>query len=258
MSNRFLKILRSRWYQRKRYYLDWLFLSLISVVACFFSMLVTMGGNTLALDANTSFNRENHSGELLDYRYHTKSDLLLWNGNFLTQFLERTAMKSQPVLEIIGSSGEEEIVLAQKPKSIELLLQKSERHKLSANHHIDQEFYLTVENITALKKPIDSYSIYVNLSPEVNPSNCPQLKAGIIPAFGIINASQSCEGCTGEGLTYSFNITDVIFFLEGQGLWNSEKCLITFVSLSTKAERETVPKLQPVKIGRVKLYIHET
>ncbi|MGK7874897.1 MAG: hypothetical protein AB4426_16830 [Xenococcaceae cyanobacterium] len=166
-------------------------------------------------------------------------------------------MKSERIPEMIGSSETQGvIVLAQEPKSIEFFLQKPFSHKLSTNNHhnINREVYLSIENITAIKGPIDSYLVYVNLPKGTNPDDHPQLKAGIIPAFGIVNASQPCEGRMGEGINYSFNITDIVLFLESQGLWNPEKCLITFVPYSTEAEREAVPKIQPVKIGSVKLY----
>ncbi len=242
----------------------------MSIAVCLFSIFTTTYGIIFALDAVNFLDQGNHpvrikeisvnQEELLHYRYHNESEAADRTHKFSTQSLVRPVMKSKPVPEMIGSSEMQGgIVLAQEPKSIELLLQKPYSRSLSTNNHpnINREIYLTIENITALKKPIDSYLVYVNLPQGTNPGDRPQLNAGIIPAFGIVQASQPGEGCTGEGITYSFNITDIILFLESQGLLNPEKFLITFFPLSTEAEREAVPQIQPVNIGRVKLYLYE-
>ena len=259
MIARFLKILRSRWCQQKRCHLEWFFLVLMSIAVCLFSIFTARCGIAFSLDAVTSFDQGNYpvrikeipvnKEELLDYKYLNVSESLFRTRKFLTQSLVRPAMKSERIPKMIGSSETQGvIVLAQQPKSIEFFLQKPFRQ------NIDREVYLSIENITAMKGPIDSYLVYVNLPKGTNPDDYPQLKAGIIPAFGIVNASQPCEASMGKGVNYSFNITDIVLFLESQGLWNYEKCLITFVPYSTEAEREAVPDIQPVKIGSVNLY----
>lgn len=266
MITRFLKILRSRWCQRKKHGLEW-FLVLISIAVCIFSLFTATSGIAFAIDAVTSFDQVNHpvrikeipvnKEELLDYSDHNVSHLLLRIRKFLTQSLVIPSMKTEHIPEMIGSSETQGvIVLAQEPKSVELFLRKPFSHKLLTNNHhnLNREVYLSIEKITAIKGPIDSYLVYVNLPKGTNPDDYPQLKAGIIPAFGIVNASQPLEGRMGEGINYSFKITDIVLFLESQGLWNPEKCLITFVPYSTEAERETVPKIQLVKIGSVILY----
>lgn len=263
----FLKISPSRWCQRQRHHLE-RFLVLMSIVFCLFFTFTATYDLAFALNRITSFEGVNSSvrikeipmnkRELLDYRYSNLSDPLLRTSNFLTPSLVSPSMKNKHTPEMIGSSETQRvIVLAQEAESVELFLQKPFSYKLltNNNHNPHREVYLSIENITAIKGPIDSYLVYVNLPKRTNPDDHPQLKAGIIPAYNIVNASQPFEASGGQGVNYSFNITDIVLFLESQGRWNPEKCLITFVPYSTEAERESVPEIQPMKIGRLKLYL---
>jgi tyrosinase len=223
---------------------------------------------------------------LLDYTYEDLSDPLPRSFGLMRTSLGRvrTAVAvettpidaidtDEPVLEMVGASDERRgIILGQEQKSIGFALQTPPGLELfsmlrtadrgtagvpkisSTWRTIDREVYLNLENITATKKPIDSYLVYVNLPDGAKVDNYPELKAGIIPSFGIIQASKPDREHPGDGVSYCFEITDIVSFLEPQGLWNPDNFRVSFVPYSTEAEREAVPDLQPVKVGRVSVY----
>ncbi len=228
----------------------------------------------------------NLSASLIDYTYEDLSDPIPASPAFLKTSLGRVRAAvavettpidridtEEPVLEMVGASDERGgIILGQEQKSIGFALQTPPGPELfstlsaaisrsadvpeisSSRRTIDREVYLSLENITATKKPIDTYIVYVNLPEGAKANNYPELWAGIIPSFGIIQASKPSREHPGNGVNYSFEITDIVSFLEPQGLWNPDDFHVSFIPCSTEAERMAVPNIQPVKVGRVSLY----
>ena len=223
---------------------------------------------------------------LLDYTYEDLSDPLPLTFGLLRTSLGRvrTAIAvettpidaidtDEPVLEMVGASDERGgIILGQEQKSIGFALQTPPNLELfsavrtadrgtadvpeisSTWRTTDREVYLNLENIIAAKEPIDSYLVYVNLPEGAKADNYPELKAGIISSFGIINASQSCQEHPGDGVSYCFEITEIVSFLEPQGLWEPDNFRVSFIPYSTEAERQDISYIQPVNVGRVSLY----
>lgn len=226
------------------------------------------------------------SSPLLDYDYEDVSDPLPRSFGLMRTSLGRvrTAVAvettplnaidtDEPVPEMVGASDERGgIVLGQEEKSIGFPLQSPPGPELfstlltadrgradvpevfSTWRTTDREVYLNIENITATKEPIDSYLVYVNLPSGAKADDYPELKAGIIPAFGIVKASQPCREHPGDGASYCFDITEIVSFLEPQGLWNPDNLRVSFIPYSTETEREVVPDIQPVSVGRVSVY----
>lgn len=223
-------------------------------------MYATASGAGATLDQSHTERRDRmpaSTGRMLDYTYRDVFDPPPQTHEFPTYSPARFSMEIEPVPEMIGTTADiqEEIILGREPKFIELRLREpADRQLFTAQHTIDREVYLYIENITATTRPINSYLVYINLPPGVNPNQYPDLKAGIIPAFGIIEASRTSEGQERTGINYSFDITDIVSFLELHGLWNPERLRVTFVPYSAEAEEEAVRNTGSVNIGRVSLY----
>ena len=68
--------------------------------------------------------------------------------------------------------------------------------------------YLRVEGVTGTSAaPL--YGVYLNVPEGEDPHDHPELRAGSFSTFGLVETSQTNEQHSGEGLTASFDITDV-------------------------------------------------
>jgi tyrosinase len=120
--------------------------------------------------------------------------------------------------------------------------------------------HLNLENITAGERPIHTYEVYVDIPEGDSPAEHPELMAGLIPRFGLVEASQRDDLHGGQGLNYSFDITDIVSDLESRHAWNPENLTVTFAPhdmeeiAATRTEGRATAKRQPVEVGRVSLY----
>ncbi len=113
---------------------------------------------------------------------------------------------------------------------------------------------LVLENVQAPAYPIESYEVYVNLPENANPEEHKDLMAGILPHFGIVEASQPGNEHGGAGVNVSFDITGIVTELETRGAWDPAQLKVSFFPLRTPGDRETEMVMAPVRVGRVSLY----
>jgi len=119
-----------------------------------------------------------------------------------------------------------------------------------------RQVYLALENITARSAPIESYMVYVNLPEGASPDNHSELSAGLLPRFGIIEASRPTREHPGDGLGYSFDITRIVSLLQARRSWDAERVRVTFVPHRGESEME-VENLEttlPIRVGRISVY----
>jgi tyrosinase len=107
--------------------------------------------------------------------------------------------------------------------------------------------YLNLENITSSGVPA-SYAVYLNLPDKADPKQNDHLLAGLLPAFGVAEASRADKHSAGSGLHHALNVTKVIEELEKRGQWDPQKLRVTFIP------RDAGTDPVPVKVGRVSLY----
>ena len=182
-------------------------------------------------------------------------------GGPLEQLAEKAMRKSQ----LVGASETTAMQLSSSPQSVSLDL-----HTLpppvapaaaAAAAPATQHVILALENVTAQAHPIHTYGVYVNVPAGADPSAHPELLAGLISRFGLVKASQSDSDHGGQGLNLSFDISEIVAKLEQEGTWDPAKLHVTFAPhdldeiAALKAEGNAVPQMQPVKVGRVSIYV---
>jgi tyrosinase len=122
----------------------------------------------------------------------------------------------------------------------------------------ERRVYLNIENITGSGAPT-SYAVYVNLPPGASPADHPDLYAGLLPMFGVAEASRADASSTGSGLHYALEIGDVVRTLEARPDWDPSRLQVTFVpeEIEPDAPEPGGPALiakLPIRVGRVSLY----
>lgn len=105
---------------------------------------------------------------------------------------------------------------------------------------------LRVENITS-KEPSSDLDVYVNLGADADPAKNPELHAGRLPMFGLVEASTAGVERSDNGLFHVLDITKLYDRLSRQDGWDSKTIRITIVPMD--------PEGISVRIGRVSLYI---
>jgi tyrosinase len=116
------------------------------------------------------------------------------------------------------------------------------------------ETYLNIESITGSGKPV-SYAVYLNVPEGDAPEQHPELFAGVLPMFGLTEASQRDAEHAGSGLQYTLAITPLVRRLEAQGAWDPQRVRVSFVPRRpTRALLEETPG-RTIQVGRVSVYV---
>lgn len=121
---------------------------------------------------------------------------------------------------------------------------------------LPKRVYLNIENITA-ERYSEGYSVYVNLPPGGEPAEHRELYAGLLPMFGLKEATDPSSEHPASGLQYTLDITEVAQTLQEKGDWDPNEMRVTFVPKrrATGGEGfEAAVAPTPVRIGRVSLY----
>jgi tyrosinase len=167
-------------------------------------------------------------------------------------------MDLEQVPEMIGATkGPNGISLGSETQSVEIPLRPPTGPGVErAGRPRGGQTYLVLENITARSAPIESYMVYVNLPEGANPDNYTELSAGLLPRFGIIEASRPTREHPGDGLGHSFDITRIVSLLQTRRAWNPERMQVTFVPHrgESETEDEDLKAALPIRVGRISLY----
>ena len=117
--------------------------------------------------------------------------------------------------------------------------------------------YLNVENITGEGKAA-SYRVYINLPEGALPEDHSERYAGLLPMFGVAEATRNDQQRSGSGLRYSFEISAIVQALSARNEWDPANLRLTFVPVEYGAEEgleSAAPATTPVQVGRVSLYL---
>ncbi|HVH79273.1 MAG TPA: hypothetical protein VM782_07780 [Stellaceae bacterium] len=107
--------------------------------------------------------------------------------------------------------------------------------------------FLHLENITSQGVP-SSYGIYLNLPEGADPQQHRNLFAGLLPAFGVKEASRKDEHNAGSGLRHAIDVTHIVDWLQANNQWDPDNLHVTFVP------RGKNPGEVPIQIGKASLY----
>jgi tyrosinase len=114
--------------------------------------------------------------------------------------------------------------------------------------------YLNIENITGTGKPV-SYAVYLNVPDGEDPVQHRELFAGILPMFGLEEASQRDDQHSGSGLQYTLDISGVVRRLQAQGAWNPQTVRVTFVPRRAGTSPGLEAPERGIQVGRVAVYV---
>src|SRR5215211_4363877 len=150
--------------------------------------------------------------------------------------------------EMVGAS-EDSVPLAATPSDVEIPVEAPSGPALreSAAGAQPRKVYLKVENVRGKEPGALGYLVYVNLPPGADPTTHEDRRVGQITMFGVREASESDEEHSGSGLTFSFDITEVVQRLEEAGEWDPQRLRVTFTPVGAARGGD-------VSAGRVSLF----
>jgi tyrosinase len=163
-----------------------------------------------------------------------------------------------PIPEMVGATDKEVALEGQATTTEMAVTQPTGPARASLLATPERRVYLNIENITGTGAPT-SYAVYVNLPPGANAHEHQELYAGLLPMFGVAEASRADQTHPGSGLHYSLEIGDVVRTLEARNAWDPTKLRVTFVPEETEPDEPepgfaSLTAKQPIRIGRVSLY----
>lgn len=114
------------------------------------------------------------------------------------------------------------------------------------------QYYLALENVTGAGLGAGTYGVYVQVPDGLDPTEFPDRRVGHLSTFGVPERSRSDEAHDGSGVTYPFDVTDIVRRLTESGEWNPDQLRVSIVP--DDAEGEVAPESGEVQVGRVSLY----
>jgi tyrosinase len=99
--------------------------------------------------------------------------------------------------------------------------------------------------------------VYLNLPAGEDPDQHPDRYAGLLPMFGVREASQVARRHPGSGLRYPLDVTDVVRTLETQDDWDPNDLRVTFVPDDAPEAADqalAAAAAAPIVVGRVSVY----
>jgi tyrosinase len=194
------------------------------------------------------------------YEYEDVSDPIGGGLAPLEESLDLTAKEVSIMPEMVGAT-DNSITLRGEPVSTSLSITAPTGPAAKMEFELAEapkRVYLNIENITA-NDVAGSYSVYVNVPPGEDPAAHQELYAGLLPMFGVAEATDTTRDHPANGLQYTLDITDVAQKLQENGSWDPGALRLTFVPKQRGAalrleESATVADATPVRIGRVSVY----
>ena len=188
----------------------------------------------------------------LGYRYEDVSDTL--EGIAIGEESVRRQHMDRRTPEMVGAT-DVPVSLARQPTTARLAIAAPTGPALESMESAAEpaRMYLNIENVTGAGAA-SSYEVYVNLPPGGDPREHRDLLAGILPMFGVAEASQPDRDHPGSGLQYALEISSVARRLQARNAWDPESLRITFVprrtSVATESALET--PTAPITVGTSK------
>ena len=187
---------------------------------------------------------------LLNYDYDDVSDPL---GE--EEAVEVIAVGDRPIPEMVGAT-EKPVVLTTGTAEARLSLTPptgpGERPEAVAE---PEKIYLNVENIVGASRA-GSYAVYLNVPAGDRPEAHPELLAGVLPMFGLAEASAADSAHAGSGLHYALEVGKIVRRLREENAWDPSDVRISFVPRRPAMTPEGAPEAapEPITVGRVSLY----
>lgn len=110
---------------------------------------------------------------------------------------------------------------------------------------------LRLEHIRATLLGAAAVEVHVNVPPTGDPADFPGRRAGIVPMFGVLEASHRSESHSGGGKNVIFDITSIVRALAADGSWDPNTMRVTFTPIPDATGE--IPS-GDVTVGRVSLF----
>ncbi len=165
-------------------------------------------------------------------------------------------MGEQPIPEMVGATVEPTSLEGQPAVAHLVVHEPTGPARTAAAAGLPPRVYLNAENITGSGGPT-SYAVYLNLPPGEDPEQHPDRYAGLLPMFGVREASQVDRAHPGSGLRYSLDVTNVDRTLEARNDWDPNDLRVTFVPDDEPGAPDrslAAAVVPPILVGRVSLY----
>lgn len=201
----------------------------------------------------------------LGYEYQDVSDPLggaIADLDVLAAVAPEVEVAKQSVPEMLGAN-EQPVPLTGAPTSTRVEVNQPEGPALAAaaaDPSAPQRMFLRIENVKGTATP-NTYQVYVNVPEGQDPRERQDLFVGILPLFGVREASRASDHGAGSGLHYSFDITELAQRKAGDPDWNPANLKVTFVPDDEPPPPEgtfaaPAPADEPrFEVGRVSLYV---
>src|SRR6185295_18443643 len=118
-------------------------------------------------------------------------------------------MPDRPVPEMVGAT-EQPITLTDQAETASVPVNAPTGPALGAAEAAEapKRVYLNIENITSTARA-SGYEVYLNVPPGDEPASHRELYAGLLPMFGVAEATEASAESPGSGLHYTLEITDI-------------------------------------------------
>jgi tyrosinase len=189
------------------------------------------------------------------YEYEDVSDPLGGLPTPLAETIRPASLEEGIVSEMVGATDAPVILRGESVTTALTVNEPSGPAALAAEMGAQRRIYLNIENITG-KNYSPGYSVYLNVPPGEDPAHHTELYAGLLPMFGLSEATNPAGDHPANGLQYSLDITEVAQRLAADDAWDPGEMRVTFVPDRWGDELETAAAAPsaPVQVGRVSLH----
>ena len=114
--------------------------------------------------------------------------------------------------------------------------------------------HLKIENVVSMKSHA-TYEVYVNLPDNPDAAAYKEHYAGVMHLFGVVKASTRSDRHSGDGLSFSLDITQLVDRLKARNAWDDRNIRVTFLARQTGGTASAaMAGHDPIRVGRVSLY----
>jgi tyrosinase len=160
--------------------------------------------------------------------------------------------------ELVGATGEAIELAGARTAAVIEVGEPSRAAGRAPEAAARRRVYLQLDGVRGDENPGVSYAVYLNLPDGDDPDDAPDVYyVGNVSFFGI-EATRDVRDVHGAaGLSFSFDVTEVVGGLQEAGTWDPSQVTVTFAPIQGVGRRaEVMPEVGSVTIGRVGVYYH--
>lgn len=115
-----------------------------------------------------------------------------------------------------------------------------------------RRIFLRLEGVRGNRLAAGSFLVYLNVPKGAKPADFPDRRVGQLSMFGVRESSRTDESHSGEGLSFSFDITELVRRLQAAGEWQPDRLHVTFAPVPDSVGK--VYSGADVQVGRLTVY----